>query len=128
MTNGFDLPIPAQFSRKFAVNEVVVLLMSGAEPIIGYYVEHDMVSVTLKDPCNIGFNQDPRSGKMQVGLMPYGAPFIKPRKGNRKFAFSTIIQTDVCAEAGIADAYRKMTSGIQPAGINALNELDKRLG
>lgn len=127
MSDGFSIPLPAQFARKFAVNEVVLLVMSGAEPILGYYVENDLVSITLKDPCNIGVSPG-NNGKAQVGLMPYGAPFIATRRGNRKFAFSTIIQVDTCAESSIVDHYRKMTSGIQPAGIGALDALDRRLG
>lgn len=124
MSNEFA-PLPPCFGKNLAPGEIVVMLLAGSDPIVGAYVRHDLMSITLAKPCLIIARPGPNN-QVAIQLVPFGVPFIPPTRMERKFSFNVIIQIDQAAEKGLVDNYIQMTSGIQRAQADTLDRLNNK--
>lgn len=124
-----DTQFPPCFANTPKQGDVVILIMSGHEPILGAYEAHDFASVSIKNPVIIVQQANPSTRKIDFALAPFGAPLLPAKKDLvRKFNFNTIIQIDDCSEKGITDAYVQAMSGIQRAPAGALDRLGGKTG
>jgi hypothetical protein len=92
---------------KFNTNEVITIKLTSGEEVIGYYVEHDHLGITLRKPVVLV-----TTGDGHIGLAPYLMSSNYLQSGdNINFSATGVIAT-VKTNKQFSDTFTQQMSGL----------------